>query len=346
MRARRPVLAAIVLALVAAALAAATATAKPVTLSAVGDTMLGNTPQLPERPKSYLAPMRSQLGGDVVFGNLEGTLTGASYSTKCGGPSGGDCYAFRAPPRFARGLAAAGFTVMSDANNHFGDFGAAGEADTLRALGGAGIAQTGRPGEITLVRAGGTRLAFVGFAPYANTSSLLDLAAARALITRAAKRAPIVVVAIHAGAEGSGAAHVTGHEEHYLGEDRGNPERFAHLAVRAGADLVLGSGPHVLRGMELYRGRLVAYSLGNFCGFHNFETGGASGDSAVLHVTLGPGGALRAGRVASVRLSGPGRPVLDPSGAGRKLIARLSRADLGAGGVRLGGRGRILLPAR
>jgi poly-gamma-glutamate capsule biosynthesis protein CapA/YwtB (metallophosphatase superfamily) len=317
---------------------------KTVSIAAVGDTMLGSTPQLPSRPGRYLAPMRSELAGDVVFGNLEGALTGASYSTKCGGPSGGDCFAFRAPPRFGRDLAGAGFTVMNDANNHFGDFGAAGEADTVAALGRAGIAQTGRPGEITVVRTAGTRVAFLGFAPYANTSSLLDLAAARTLVRRAARRAPIVVVAIHAGAEGTGHQHVTGHEEHYLGEDRGNPERFAHMAVRAGADLVLGSGPHVLRGMELYRGRLVAYSLGNFCGFHNFDTAGVLGDSAVLHVKLGPQGALRGGRLASVRLLGPGRPHPDPSGPSRHLVARLSRQDFGASAIRLGRRGRILLP--
>jgi poly-gamma-glutamate capsule biosynthesis protein CapA/YwtB (metallophosphatase superfamily) len=315
---------------------------KTVSLAAVGDTMLGNTPQLPSDPAGYLAPMRKQLTGDVVFGNLEGTLTGASYSTKCGGPSGGDCFAFRAPPRFGRALATAGFTVMNNANNHFGDFGGAGEADTAAALSRAGIARTGSPGKIALVKAAGTKLAFVGFSPYANANSLLDLGAARALIRRAAKRAPIVVVAIHAGAEGSDRTHVTGHEEHYLGEDRGNPERFAHMAVRAGADLVLGSGPHVLRGMEIYRGRLLAYSLGNFCGFHNFATSGVLGSSAVLHVQLGPEGALKSGRLASVRLDGAGRPLPDPSGAARDLVAHLSRADFGADGVRLGKRGKIL----
>ncbi len=341
------VLAAATIAVAAApAAAAAQQPSRGVTLAAVGDTMLGNTPQLPANPGRYLAAIRSQLRADVVFGNLEGTLTDSSYSTKCGGSSGGSCYAFRAPPRFARALATAGFTVMSSANNHFGDFGASGEADTSRALRRAGIAQTGRPGQIAVRRVGATRVAFVGFAPYANTASLLDRAAARALIRRAAHRAPIIVVAIHAGAEGSGEQHVSGHEEHYLGEDRGNPERFAKMAIRNGADLVLGSGPHVLRGMEIYRGRLAAYSLGNFCGFHNFDTSGVLGDSAILHVALGPGGALRSGHVTSVRLAGPGRPVPDPSHAGAHLVARLSRADFGAAGVRLGGRGRILLPAR
>jgi poly-gamma-glutamate capsule biosynthesis protein CapA/YwtB (metallophosphatase superfamily) len=313
-----------------------------VTFAAVGDTMLGNYPQLPADPGGYLDPVRKQLSGDVIFGNLEGTLTDVASSPKCGGGSGGSCYAFRTPPSYARHLAAAGFTVMNDANNHSYDFGQAGLDQTVAALHGAGIAQTGLPGEITVTKAGGEKVAFVGFAPYSLTASLLDLPAARKLIRQASRRAKIVVVAIHAGAEGTGAQHVTGSEEHYLGEDRGNARRFARMAVRSGADLVLGSGPHVLRGMEIYRGRLIAYSLGNFCGFHNFDTSGVLGASAILHVALDPDGEFRSGRIASVRLVDAGRPVPDPSGEGADLIRRLSREDLGKGAVRIGSKGRIL----
>jgi poly-gamma-glutamate capsule biosynthesis protein CapA/YwtB (metallophosphatase superfamily) len=313
-----------------------------VTFAAVGDTMLGNSPELPSDPGSYLDHVKGQLSGDVVFGNLEGTLTDVSDSPKCGGAPSGDCYAFRTPPSYARYLAAAGFTVMNDANNHSYDFGQEGLEQTIAALHKAGIAQDGLPGEITVVKAGGEKVAVLGFAPYSTTASLLDLPAARALIRRATRQAQIVVVAIHAGAEGAGAQHVTGEEESYLGEDRGNPEEFAKMAIRAGADLVLGSGPHVLRAMEIYRGRLIAYSLGNFSGFHNFDTEGVLGASAVLHVTLDPDGAFRSGRIASVRLVEAGQPVLDPSGEGARIIARLSREDLGGAGVRIGGKGRIL----
>jgi hypothetical protein len=319
-----------------------TPAAPGISIAAVGDTMLGNTPELPADPGSYLNHVKGQLSGDAVFGNLEGTLTDVSESPKCGGVPPGSCYAFRTPPSYARYLAAAGFTVMNDANNHSFDFGEEGLEETIAALHRAGIAQDGLPGEVTVVKAGGEKIAFVGFAPYSNTASLLDLPAARTLIRRAARRARIVVVAIHAGAEGEGAQHVTGEEETYLGEDRGNPEAFAKMAVRAGADLILGSGPHVLRGMEIYRGRLIAYSLGNFSGFHNFETSGVLGTSAVLHVTLDPGGAFRSGRIASVRLVEAGRPVLDPGGEGARLIARLSREDLGQAAVRIGSKGRIL----
>jgi poly-gamma-glutamate capsule biosynthesis protein CapA/YwtB (metallophosphatase superfamily) len=313
-----------------------------ISFAAVGDTMLGNMPELPSDPGSYLDPVKGQLSGDVVFGNLEGTLTDVSESPKCDGAPSGSCYAFRTPPSYARYLAAFGFTVMNNANNHSYDFGQTGLEQTIAALHKAGIAQDGLPGKVTVVKGGGERVAFVGFAPYAQTGSLLDLEAARKLIRYAAKRSPIVVVAIHAGAEGSDAQHVTGSEETYLGEDRGNPEAFAKMAIRAGADLVFGSGPHVLRGMEIYRDRLIAYSLGNFSGFHNFDTSGVLAASAVLHVTVGKDGAFRSGRVASVRLVEAGRPVLDSSGEGADLIRELSREDLGKDAVRIGGDGKIL----
>jgi poly-gamma-glutamate capsule biosynthesis protein CapA/YwtB (metallophosphatase superfamily) len=311
-------------------------------IAAVGDTMLGSTPDLPPSPSAYLAAMHADLRGDIVFGNLEGTLTDATTS-KCR-PKAKDCFAFRAPPQFASGLRAAGFTVMNSANNHSYDFGAAGQADTVGALRAAGIAQTGLPGEITVVHAGGMRVALLGFAPYSDTASLLDLPTARALIERAAAMAGIVVVAIHAGAEGTDAQHVTGAEESYVGEDRGNAEAFAHTAVDAGADLVLGSGPHVLRGMEIYRGRLIAYSLGNFAGYHNFGLDGVLADSAVLHVHLSAKGAFRTGRIASVRLVDAGMPEPDPAGTGAQLIAQLSRADLGSRAVRVTPAGRITPP--
>lgn len=311
-----------------------------VTIAAVGDTMLGTTPTLPASPGTYLNAMSSALTGDVVFGNLEGTLTDATAS-KCGGAPSSSCFAFRAPPEFSRALRDSGFTVMSNANNHSFDFGQAGQDQTVHALHRAGIAQTGLPGEITIVHVEDFRIAFLGFAPYPNTGPLNDLRAARRLIRRAAGKADLVVCAIHAGAEGTAALHLTGGDETYLGEDRGDPEAFAHMAVDAGADLILGSGPHVLRGMELYHGRLVAYSLGNFAGYHNFSLEGVLGESAVLRITLAADGRFKTGRIVSARLVGAGQPVPDSSGAAAQLVAELSRSDLGGRGVRVGPDGTL-----
>lgn len=314
-----------------------------ITLSAVGDTMLGSTPTLPPDPGSYLAGVRRQLRGQIVFGNLEGTLTDQTIG-KCGATPSSSCFQFRAPPSFATYLKQAGFTILSNANNHSYDFGPQGQADTVDALHRAGLAQTGLPGEITVLRVGGLRVAFVGFAPYSDTAPLNDPSVAAALIRRADQRADIVVAAIHAGAEGTAAQHLTGRTEYYVGENRGDPEAFAHMAVDDGADLVLGSGPHVLRAMQIYRGRLIAYSLGNFAGYHNFTLEGVLGVSAILHMTLAADGRFRSGSITSLRLVGAGQPEIDPSGEGARVIAQLSRDDLGSRGVRITASGRIESP--
>jgi poly-gamma-glutamate capsule biosynthesis protein CapA/YwtB (metallophosphatase superfamily) len=160
-------------------------------------------------------------------------------------------------------------------------------------------------------------------------------------VETADRHAQVVVVAMHAGAEGSAATHLTGRDEIYFDENRGNPEAFAHTVIDAGADLVLGSGPHVLRGMEFYRGRLIAYSLGDFAGYHNFTTDGALGVTAILRVRLDQDGRFVRGRLVSVRLVGAGQPVLDPTGAGAAMVAQLSREDLGRTAARIAADGTI-----
>ncbi|HEY6295582.1 MAG TPA: CapA family protein, partial [Streptosporangiaceae bacterium] len=312
------------------------AAAPSVTIAAVGDTMLGDTPRLPPDPGAYLEAVEPVLGrgAQIVFGNLEGTLTTATAS-KCGPVSGlgQTCFAYRDPPGYARYFREAGFTILNDANNHSFDFGAAGQAQTVQAIRAAGLAQTGLPGEITVVRDHGIKVAFVAFAPYPYDADLLNLPAARSLIKRAGREASLVVVYMHAGAEGPGADHVTGREEYYLGEDRGNPEAFAHLAIDAGASLVIASGPHVLRGMEFYKGHLIAYSLGNFAGYGNFATGGDLDMSVILHVTLSATGRFESARLYPVKFTGTGRPV--PGGGGIAFITRLGSADFGFSAARI-----------
>lgn len=315
------------------------------TIAAVGDTMLGNTPQLPPQPDEYLAPVTHELtkGAQIVFGNLEGTLTTAADS-KCTAMHSGppNCYAFRDPPAYVHYLEHAGFTIFSNANPHSYDFGAQGQADTVRAIHGAGLAQTGLPGEITVLTVDGVKVAFVAFAPYSDTANLLNVAAAQALIERAAGAANVVVVYMHAGAEGATAVHVTGDEETFLGEDRGNPRAFAHMAINAGASLVIASGPHVIRGLEFYRHHLVAYSLGNFASYYNFATHGNLDMSVILHVTLSAGGKFELARIYPIHFTPQGRPV--PGGDAISFVAHLSRQDFGASAAVIQPSGEITSP--
>jgi hypothetical protein len=313
-------------------------------LSAVGDMIFGNTPSLPPDPKHYLDDVDRAIkaSANIVFANLEGTLTTATKG-KCGRPNGGDCFNFRNPPRYAHYFAGDGFTVLNDANNHSHDFGPAGLDQTVAAIRRAGMKQTGLPGQITLVAAGGHRVAMVAFAPYADTADMLKLDDAAALVRKARSEARVVIVYMHAGAEGSDRQHVTGHEEYFVGEDRGNAEKFAHLAIRSGASLVIASGPHVLRGMEFYRGHLIAYSLGNFANFHNFGGGGLLSDSAILHVRLSPTGKFQTARLIPVRLDGEGHPSIGGPSIG--VVRGLSKSDFGSQAPLIGRHGVIRRPS-
>ncbi|HEY2281674.1 MAG TPA: CapA family protein [Streptosporangiaceae bacterium] len=320
------------------------APASPVTIAAVGDMSLGNTPDLPPSPTTYLDPVKSELtsGAQIVFANLEGTLTSADGS-KCGSAGdGGTCFAFRDPPEYASDYKADGFTILNDANNHSMDFGPAGLTQTVQSIHAAGLAQTGLPGEITLVSANGVKVAFLAFAPYNWTASLLNLPVAQALIEKAKTEASVVVVYMHVGAEGSDADHVTGQEETYVGEDRGNPEAFAHMAVDSGASLVLASGPHVLRGMQFYKGHLIAYSLGNFAGYGNFGTDGDLALSAILHVTLSSTGQFEQARLYPIEDVGKGQPV--PGGDTVSFVSQLSQQDFGATAAHFSSTGVIQAP--
>ena len=310
------------------------------TFAAVGDIVMGSTPNLPpDGGAGFFGSVARNLAADIVLGNLEGTLS-AGGSSKCGAAST-SCYAFHTPPSYARWLERAGFTVMNVANNHALDYGPEGQAQTLAALRSVGIGWTGRPGEIHFEQAGPVRVALVGFAPYAWAQSLTDIPAAQRLVQRATADADVVVVTMHAGAEGTAHQHVRPGMETYLGEQRGDPLAFAHAVVDAGADLVVGSGPHVLRGMEWYKGRLIAYSLGNFGGYKVFALGGPLSTSGILRVTLRADGSFVAGRLVSTMLAGPGIPALDRSGAAGRLVRTLSRQDFGARAVAVSATGGL-----
>jgi len=313
----------------------------PITIQWVGDTVLASsygTP--PNGGRDSLDGVRRSLRlADLTFGNLEETFS-VGGTSKCGSGSS-NCFAFQAPPSFARNLTAAGFDVMNLANNHAYDFGPSGLAQTHKALKRAHVRWTGGPAQITVLTRRGVRVAFVGFAPYPWSARLDDIASAQRLVRKATKLADLVVVAIHAGAEGSDAIHVPHGTEYFLGENRGDSRRFTHAMIAAGADLVVGSGPHVIRGVEWFRHRLIAYSTGNFAGYHNFGLGGTLSLSGIFRVTLEPDGTFVKGRWVPVRLVDPGLPRLDYSKASLRLVATLSREDFGARGARFKSDGLI-----
>lgn len=311
-----------------------------VTIAAVGDIVMGSTPNLPpDGGRSFFDGVQTDLAGDVVLGNLEGTLS-VGGGSKCGAGST-NCYAFQTPPSYAAWLKKAGFTMLNLANNHAYDYGSSVQAQTLAALEKQRLATTGRPGEIAYQQVGEIEVAVVGFAPYSWAQPSTDIPAARRLVKKASANADVVIVTMHAGAEGTDHTHVRPGTETYLGENRGNVVAFSHAVVDAGADVVIGHGPHVLRGMEWYKGRLIAYSLGNFAGYKVFALGGPLSQSGILRVTLRGNGRFDSGTLVPTRLVGAGLPALDPAESAHGIVRTLSREDFGARGVKVSANGNL-----
>ena len=328
--------------IVASASFGAQATPVTVSFAFAGDTELGNSPQVPTNPTSYMASVKSSLAADVVFANLEGTMTTGGTS-KCAHPST-SCYAFKVPTSFAQAYKATGFTILNSANNHSFDFGSNGAASTTAALHAAGILQAGLRNQITYERIGSVKVAVIGFAPYYNVNNFLVTSTARSLIQEAKANAQLVIVYMHTGAEGPAATHVTRKTETFYGENRGNPYQFAHFAIDSGATAVIGSGPHVLRGMEYYKGHLIAYSLGDFINYGNFAMVSPLNLSAILKFTLAEDGTLQSAQFVSLRLVGRGQARVDSSEASAHMVNALSRADFGAQAALINADGSISLP--
>ena len=314
-----------------------------VSITDVGDMNFGMDGRYPPGgAATEFDDVAGDLHSNLTVGNME-TALGSNGVTKCP-PRSTDCYAFQAPADFAVAVHRAGFSAVNVANNHTDDAGPAGMQETDEALIAAHLRWTGRPAQTTYLVRRGVKIALLGFAPYGYDRDLLDIPAAVAAVRQAAARAQLVIVFIHAGAEGAGAQDVRPGMETYLGEERGDPITFSHAVISAGADLVLGSGPHVLRAMQWYHHRLIAYSLGNFAGYYTLGLGGVTADSAILHVRLRADGTFAGGSVTPIRLVGAGTPEPDPAGTGIQLINSLSRSDLGASGVRITAAGKIEPP--
>jgi poly-gamma-glutamate capsule biosynthesis protein CapA/YwtB (metallophosphatase superfamily) len=284
--------------------------------------------------------------GDITFGNLEGPLTEGGVSAKRKGKRAGTCYAFRVPPRYSKYLKDAGFTVMGLANNHAMDFGAEGRASSRQALEQVGIAHTGETGDIAHLTVKGKKVAVIAFATYPNAHNLLDLDESLQTIRAARAESDLVIVSFHGGAEGATHQHVPNGDETFLGEDRGDLRKFAHAAIDAGAQVVVGSGPHVVRGMEIYQGKLIAYSLGNFATYGPFNLSGENGLSLVLEAHLGADGTFLGGQVHPVRQEKPGGPKLDAAMSIVPILRDLSTTDFGESSVIVGEDGKLSPPMR
>jgi poly-gamma-glutamate capsule biosynthesis protein CapA/YwtB (metallophosphatase superfamily) len=317
-----------------------------VTFAAVGDIMLGTDYPKNHLPDDdgvgFLAEVTPVLSAaDVAFGNLEGVLMdGGEPVKKCKDPDA--CYLFRSPAHYADRLASAGIDVVSLANNHARDFGEEGRTASMLALDVAAIRHTGRVGDIASWRHDEWSVAVIAFAPFTNSYPMLELDTAAREVAELADKHDLVVVSFHGGAEGADADRVPFTTERYYGENRGDVVQFAHTVIDSGADLVIGHGPHVPRAMELYRERLVAYSLGNFATYYGISVSGAKGYAPILLATLDATGRFVEGEVVSTIQIRPDGPMLDRQKRAYRMIRSLTEQDFPDGQIQFLDDGRFL----
>ncbi len=342
----------------------------PVRLAFVGDINLG-TETLPDgvppdSGRGLLDRARPSLTGDLVVGNFEGVLADTGTSVKCVVPltaaerrkrpkgdtvsvrTRSNCYAFRTPTMLAPRLIEAGFTHMNLANNHANDLGQHGRKSTEETLRGLGVRLYGPVNQIsvdTVWRGDSlTTVGLIGFTTYPYAYNLLDIERSAAVVDSVRPLVDLLVVTFHGGTEGVKALH-TGEAAESLGrEPRGDLRRWSRAVIDAGADAVIGHGPHVLRGIEFYRNRLIAYSLGNFATYRGFNLSGPLGITAVLQLEFGADRTLARGRLVPMKQLPQRGPFPDPDSTAIHLIRRLSAEDFGATAAVITETGEILPP--
>ncbi len=240
---------------------------KDITLVAVGDNMLSRVvAQRIQAMKSVDYPFVHLSDflhtGDIVFGNLETAISP-------GKPVGSGGMLFRSDPAVAPALKRAGFTIISLANNHSPNYGQKGLKDTFHYLSEAGVAfvGAGEDGEAAnapkFMRVKDKTFAFLAYNDsdvvppsyeagknHAGTA-FMRLDRLKSAVVAAKKQADFVIVSMHSGTE-------------YSLQPNASQTRFAHAAIDAGAELVLGHHPHTIQPVEQYKGKYILYSLGNF----------------------------------------------------------------------------------
>jgi poly-gamma-glutamate capsule biosynthesis protein CapA/YwtB (metallophosphatase superfamily) len=307
--------------------------AQEIIITAVGDIMMGtNYPSessMPPRDAFLLRPVTEALKkGDIVFGNLEGPILDSGGVPKtCGDPA--TCYVFRQPSYFVKELKDAGFNLFSIANNHVSDLGEPGRFNTISILKEHDIryaGQTSCPWDTLTVK--GLLVGMTAFAPNKGCLNINDEKELQKIVKKLDSFCDIVIVSFHGGAEGQSHTHVPRKHEMFLGQDRGDVYAFARQAIDAGADVVLGHGPHITRAIDMYKGRFIAYSMGNFCTYEKFNIKGISGLAPIFELRVSSKGEFLEGKVVSTRQFGRGGPVIDEEQSVIEEIKRLTAEDV------------------
>jgi len=303
-------------------------------IKAVGDIMLGSITPVKKLPKSHTVfpnAIANQLDeADITFGNLEGVfINRAVKPQKCSEASrkAKRCYEFGMPDTLSIALKKMHFNVVSMDNNHNSDYGYNGVNHTKATLDKLNIKYAAKKSP-TILTLEGKKIGVIAFGHSGTSYHVSNLTNTTKVIQELDKKCDLVIVSFHGGAEGFSAQHIYNKTEKYYGENRGNLIKFAHTAVDAGADLIIGHGPHVLRGIELYKNKLIMYSLGNFLTHGNVSLSGVKGIGAIMDIEINENtGDFEKGKIISSKQLGMGIPHLDTTNQSASVIKKLSQSD-------------------
>lgn len=320
---------------------------KIITITGVGDIMLGsNFPSeglLPPNNENVLKHVESYLkDSDITFGNLEGALFDSGGTPKsCSDPS--LCYLFRMPSALGKYLVDSEFDVLSIANNHNGDFGPIGRAKTKENLDSLGIKYAGLAGtdEFVIFEKDGVKYGFAAFAPNNGTVNINDIEHAESIVKKLRENSDIVIVSFHGGAEGEQYQNVPKKNELFFGENRGDVYLFSHRMVDAGADIIFGHGPHVIRAVELYKNKFISYSSGNFATYGRFSLRGIKGIAPIFKINIDENGDFIDGKIVSTYQTKGQGPKVDPEQRALKKVIELTNTDFPDTNLKFSNDGKI-----
>lgn len=225
-----------------------------ITVSSMGDCTLGtdenfnpstsfNAYYNAQGPDYFFKNVRSILEeDDLSIINLEGTFTDSDQRQE-------KTFAFKADPEYVSILTGSSIEAANLANNHSRDYGEESYTDTVETLEQAGIASFGYD-QVDILEVNGVKVGLTGIYELAEHLDKQEEVRTNIAALKEAG-AQVIIVNFHWGIE-----------KEYLPND--TQKTLAHLAIDEGADLVIGHHPHVLQGIERYKGKYIAYSLGNF----------------------------------------------------------------------------------
>jgi len=265
---------------------------------------------------------------DLAFANFEGVLSGCDdcEARKCNDRK--YCYRFRIPEIYATRVKEAGFDFLNIACNHIEDFGVKGRVHTHKRLLEMGFFAAGIEQHPCIAfEMGGMKYGFCAFAQFQGCSKMRNSSLLICEVKKMVESCDLVIVSLHGGAEGPKHRNTPREDEEFLEFNRGNMYKTAHLCIDAGADLIIGTGPHVARAVELYKNRFIMYSLGNFCTYGPFGHHVYTRHAPLMRVGIDAEGNFLAAQIIPIKQIEKGLPRYDSAGLAIQHLKELTTED-------------------